>query len=138
SSTASPRSAVNARYCASSWPRLIPRAQSCASPHRCQAEQMCGIYGQIALRDVNLPRAPVQDALRALYHRGPDDFGVCELPGVTLGMRRLSIIDLQGGHQPMWDAAGQHCIVYNGELYNYRDLRAQLIGLGHSFKTSSD
>ena len=53
-------------------------------------------------------------------------------------MRRLSIIDLEGGSQPIWNEAGTLAVVYNGEIYNFRELRQQLLGLGHSFRTNSD
>ena len=71
-------------------------------------------------------------------YRGPDDAGIHVDANVGLGHRRLSIIDLGGGHQPMCDARGVLSIVYNGEVYNYRELRAELVARGHSFRTSSD
>lgn len=81
--------------------------------------------------------------LTALRHRGPDDEGVelLEVPGATLafGHTRLSIIDLSAsGHQPMRSIDGRHVIVFNGEIYNYRELRDELKALGHSFRTGSD
>ena len=78
----------------------------------------------------------------ALQHRGPDAEGFLagdpRAPGVALGMRRLSIIDLQGGHQPIWNEAHNIAVVLNGEIYNYRDLRERLIRAGHHFATHSD
>lgn len=100
---------------------------------------MCGIAG-IVHRD---PRHPVSAErlhrmLAAIEHRGPDDEGTYFGDGVALGMRRLSIIDLEGGQQPIFDEARQRVIVFNGEIYNYRDLRAGLESRGHRFRTSSD
>ena len=78
----------------------------------------------------------------AMRHRGPDDEGYlsgeARAPGLALGMRRLSIIDLPGGHQPIWNENRDVAAVFNGEIYNYRDLRARLAMLGHRFATSSD
>jgi asparagine synthase (glutamine-hydrolysing) len=76
--------------------------------------------------------------LRALRHRGPDDDGIYEEPGVGLGMTRLAIIDLQGGRQPMANEDGSVWIVFNGEIYNHRSLRPPLEAKGHRFKTQSD
>lgn len=77
-----------------------------------------------------------------MVHRGPDEDGFLlndpRAPGTTLGMRRLSIIDLGGGHQPVWNEKQDVAVVYNGELYNYRELRARLQLSGHEFHTQSD
>lgn len=74
----------------------------------------------------------------ALAHRGPDDEGSVHLDGVTLGMRRLSIIDLEGGHQPIHNEDSKIWVIQNGEIYNHLELRRQLIAAGHSFSTQSD
>ncbi len=78
----------------------------------------------------------------ALYHRGPDEEGFlagdARVPGLALGMRRLSIIDLAGGQQPVWNETRDVAVIYNGELYNYRELRERLKLLGHKFATQSD
>jgi asparagine synthase (glutamine-hydrolysing) len=78
----------------------------------------------------------------AMVHRGPDDEGYLvnepRAPGVALGMRRLSIIDLAGGHQPLWNEGRDVAVVFNGELYNYRELRERLVLAGHHFSTHSD
>ena len=78
----------------------------------------------------------------AMQHRGPDDVGILasepRIPGLALGMRRLSIIDLAGGHQPLWNETRDVAVVFNGELYNYRDLRNRLQMAGHKFHTQSD
>jgi asparagine synthase (glutamine-hydrolysing) len=78
----------------------------------------------------------------AMIHRGPDSDGFfvndSRSPGTALGMRRLSIIDLAGGDQPIWNEAHTVCVVFNGELYNYRELRQRLSLAGHTFSTKSD
>jgi asparagine synthase (glutamine-hydrolysing) len=73
-----------------------------------------------------------------IRHRGPDDEGIHVEPGVGLGMRRLSIIDLAGGRQPIHNETGSVWVVFNGEIYNYRELRRDLEARGHAFATSSD
>ena len=100
---------------------------------------MCGFTG-IALAD---PRAVVDVELltrmaRTLAHRGPDDEGIFQRHGFGLGFRRLSIIDLAGGHQPILDETDRIAVVCNGEIYNYAELRAGLIERGHRFRTGSD
>jgi len=78
----------------------------------------------------------------AMRHRGPDEGGFltgdARAPGLALGMRRLSIIDLAGGHQPVWNETKDVAVIFNGELYNYRDLRERLSLCGHRFATKSD
>jgi asparagine synthase (glutamine-hydrolysing) len=78
----------------------------------------------------------------AMSHRGPDEDGFFtndpRVPGLAMGMRRLSIIDLSGGHQPAWNETRDVCVVFNGELYNYRELRQRLSLAGHHFSTQSD
>src|SRR6516162_9580708 len=78
----------------------------------------------------------------AMRHRGPDDEGFLgdesRVPGLALGIRRLSIIDLAGGHQPIWNETKDVAVVFNGELYNYRELRDRLALCGHRFATQSD
>lgn len=78
----------------------------------------------------------------AMQHRGPDEdgflIGDTRAPGLALGMRRLSIIDLPGGHQPIWNETRDVAVILNGELYNYRDLRERLALCGHRFATKSD
>ena len=99
---------------------------------------MCGIAGMVAWRGA----MPERDALVAMCdviaHRGPDDAGYLVEGQVALGMRRLSIIDLSGGHQPIFNEDGTVAVVFNGEIYNYRELRAGLIARGHRFATASD
>jgi asparagine synthase (glutamine-hydrolysing) len=97
---------------------------------------MCGIVGIVGSPDGGL-QATVAAMNDTLVHRGPDDAGmaVLEEDGVALAMRRLSILDIEGGHQPMWDEAREHVIVFNGEIYNFAPLRAQLVARGHRFVT---
>ena len=103
---------------------------------------MCGICGfAYAATPVAAERA-VRRMAAAMAHRGPDEDGFLandsRAPGVALGMRRLSIIDLSGGHQPIWNERRDVGVVFNGELYNYQDLRARLSLAGHQFATQSD
>src|SRR5438067_11490903 len=105
---------------------------------------MCGITGFLATR-----HSLVSDAMRetvtrmtdCLTHRGPDDSGIWieASAGVALGHRRLSILDLSAaGHQPMVSASGRFVLTFNGEIYNFPDLREQLEQLGHRFRGHSD
>lgn len=100
---------------------------------------MCGIVG-IVHRDPHHPvqRETLTRMLSAIEHRGPDDEGVYLDGSVGLGMRRLSIIDLAGGHQPIYNEARDRVIVFNGEIYNYQTLREGLDKRGHRFRTASD
>ncbi len=100
---------------------------------------MCGIVGK-ACADSARPvdRETLQAMCDAIRHRGPDDEGFYFVGGVGLGMRRLQVIDIAGGHQPMQNEDGRLHIVFNGEIYNYQALRAQLEARGHVFRTASD
>ena len=98
---------------------------------------MCGICGVVG-GDRAAGRELVRKMCAAMVHRGPDDEGYAELGDVTLAMRRLSIIDLEGGHQPMPSEDGNVWVVQNGEIYNHVELRAQLAAAGHTFRTQSD
>src|ERR1700693_2916138 len=97
---------------------------------------MCGICGVAG--GASDSRDLVQRMCSALAHRGPDDEGSQHLDGVTLGMRRLSIIDLEGGHQPMPNEDKTVWVIQNGEISNHLELRELLIGAGHSFNTQAD
>ena len=96
---------------------------------------MCGIFGSVS---PNLTRDELEKATSTLGHRGPDDSGLFYDNGVGLGHRRLSIIDLESGHQPIFNEDKSTCIVYNGEIYNFLELRDYLIHKGHTFSTKSD
>ncbi len=98
---------------------------------------MCGIAGIIGSDGLVL-REGMQRMLVALRHRGPDGEGVEQDANAIFGHRRLSIIDLEGGRQPLTNADGSLWLVCNGEIYNYRDLRAELEGSGYRFRTNSD
>jgi asparagine synthase (glutamine-hydrolysing) len=100
---------------------------------------MCGFVGWFDLNgERGADRALVSAMNTAISHRGPDGDGFYFGPGVALGHRRLAIIDLSTGDQPKFDISGTIGVTYNGEIYNYRELRAELIERGHKFQTSSD
>jgi asparagine synthase (glutamine-hydrolysing) len=100
---------------------------------------MCGIAGQFNFqRHEPVERETIVRMADSIAHRGPDDEGFFITGPVGLGFRRLSIIDLAGGHQPMSDAEETVWIIFNGEIYNYRELRAELQKKGHQFRTNSD
>ena len=99
---------------------------------------MCGIAGIVAIAGTPPGPSDIARMCDAMTHRGPDDAGYLVEGSVAIGMRRLSIIDLAGGHQPIFNEDGSVAVVYNGEIYNYRELRAWLESRGHSFATSSD
>ncbi|MBK8812042.1 MAG: asparagine synthase (glutamine-hydrolyzing) [Acidobacteria bacterium] len=101
---------------------------------------MCGIAGFISKDAAETAgRERLLDAMcRVITHRGPDEQGTIVKDRAALGMRRLSIIDLKSGQQPIFDCSGNLAIVFNGEIYNYRDLKKDLEARGHKFKTHSD
>jgi len=100
---------------------------------------MCGIVGIVARPGAPLAGKEVAHAMNAaITHRGPDDEGVFRDDQAMIGMRRLSIIALAGGHQPVHNEDGTIQAVFNGEIYNFRALRAELEAAGHRFYTSSD
>src|SRR5437870_1164982 len=95
---------------------------------------MCGICGFVGPADRTVLRAMTN----SLVHRGPDEVGFFEDNDVSLGAQRLSIIDVEGGHQPVTNEDSTvHC-VYNGEIYNFVDVRDELLQKGHRFATKSD
>src|SRR5260221_9730686 len=98
---------------------------------------MCGIAGFWRWRG-SAAEAEVRAMCDQIVHRGPDDEGVRVDGGCAIGMRRLSIIDLNTGHQPISKEDGTIWIVFNGEIYNYQELRRDLIAKGHRFQTNSD
>jgi asparagine synthase (glutamine-hydrolysing) len=100
---------------------------------------MCGIYGLLDLTGDSAPLGADLDSMSGVVeHRGPDDFGTYLGQGVALGMRRLSIIDLAGGHQPISNEDESVWVVLNGEIYNFKELRSELESRGHRFRTQSD
>lgn len=100
---------------------------------------MCGIAGLI---DTRINSADIHQTLKkmtdTMIHRGPDDAGFFASEGLGLGMRRLSIIDIAGGHQPISNEDGSIHVVFNGEIYNYGSIRTELVKKGHIFRTKSD
>jgi asparagine synthase (glutamine-hydrolysing) len=99
---------------------------------------MCGICGLVALDGSAVDATPLAAMTETLRHRGPDSDGAFVDGPVALGVRRLSIIDLEGGDQPIGNEDGSVQVVQNGEIYNYRELRARLEQRGHAFSTRSD
>jgi asparagine synthase (glutamine-hydrolysing) len=103
---------------------------------------VCGICGVAFASRSAEAEARVRAMTAALLHRGPDEDGFLtgesRAPGLALGMRRLSIIDLPGGRQPVWNETRNVAVIFNGELYNYRELRERLVQCGHRFTTQSD
>ncbi|MDO8729195.1 MAG: asparagine synthase (glutamine-hydrolyzing) [bacterium] len=95
---------------------------------------MCGITGLIN----PIEKDDIQKMTDAIRHRGPDDTGFFADEYLALGMRRLSIIDIAGGRQPLFSSDGRFLIFFNGEIYNYKELRAELLQAGQEFKTESD
>src|SRR3981189_3130159 len=113
-----------------------------SSPRRRLNSSVCGICGVAFASRSGDAEARVRAMAAAMRHRGPDEEGFlsgdARARGLALGMRRLSIIDLAGGHQPTWNETKDGRVIFNGELYNYRDLRERLTLCGHRFATKSD
>jgi len=100
---------------------------------------VCGICGKLNFdRDKGVSPSLLRAMADAIYHRGPDDEGYYVSGAVGLGFRRLSIIDLNTGHQPLSNEDDTVWIVFNGEIYNYQELRRELVSKGHTFKTHTD
>src|SRR5271168_3401828 len=99
---------------------------------------MCGICGVVGLDSKLDGEAVVRRMLAAIVHRGPDEEGFLSALPIIVGSRRLSIIDLPGGSQPIWNETGTLAVVFNGEIYNFRELRKELEAKGHTFLTRSD
>jgi asparagine synthase (glutamine-hydrolysing) len=100
---------------------------------------MCGIAGIVSSNPgERIEAATIHRMCDAIVHRGPDDEGVFVKDGTGLGIRRLSVIDLAGGHQPVFNEDGTVWVVYNGEIYNFPELRPELENRGHRFSTHSD
>src|SRR4051812_49336191 len=99
---------------------------------------MCGIVGIYYFGARAVANEDLRSMADRVIHRGPDDAGYHVDANVGIGMRRLSIIDVSGGHQPIFTADGRYAIVFNGELYNFKEERARLEQRGRSFATRSD
>src|SRR5205823_5323334 len=122
------------------WPALRSRR----GPSRGAQITVCGIAGAVVRAELAITRENVGDMLDAMAHRGPDGRGVVDFRApstghrVILGHRRLAIIDPEGAFQPMCDASSGLALTFNGEIYNFRELRAELEGLGYRFERDSD
>src|SRR5579872_4056067 len=99
---------------------------------------MCGICGVLGIQRSELAEEITRRMMGALQHRGPDEDGLLLAPSAALGMRRLSIIDLPGGRQTVFNETNDVAVFYNGEIYNFAQLRKTLEARGHSFRTHSD
>ena len=100
---------------------------------------MCGICGKLVFdHEARVSPALIKSMADTISHRGPDDDGYFVSGPVGFGFRRLSIIDLSGGHQPLSNEDGSIHIIFNGEIYNYQELRQYLLGRGHIFRTQTD
>ena len=99
---------------------------------------MCGICGVIGLESTERSSLSLRRMLAAIIHRGPDEEGSRVAPGFAAGTRRLSVIDLAGGSQPIWNENETLAVFYNGEIYNFQELRHELMIAGHRFRTNSD
>ena len=97
---------------------------------------MCGICG---ISEKNKDNGSLMvDMIKIIAHRGPDDYSVFSMDDICLGHRRLAIIDLNTGNQPIFNEDKSICVIFNGELYNYREIKADLLAKGHTFYTESD
>ncbi len=99
---------------------------------------MCGFVGFMNTPEVTAPGPIIRAMADRIAHRGPDDAQYYDGKDVSLGFRRLSIIDLEGGRQPILNEDGSKVLVFNGEIYNYQELREDLLKRGHTFKTKAD
>ncbi len=99
---------------------------------------MCGITGIYRFDKRQISESDIKKMTNSMIHRGPDDDGIFVEGALGIGMRRLSIIDVEGGHQPLTNEKGNLHLVMNGEIYNYIELRADLTAKGHKFSTGSD
>src|SRR6185503_10275450 len=123
-------SSTSPRIAPTTW---IERARAPRSQNN-----MCGIAGIFSTSERGVRPEEIQAMCDAIHHRGPDDAGYYVRGRVGLGMRRLSIIDLATGHQPVQNEDGSVRVVLNGEIYNYRELRRELEARGHRFYTATD
>lgn len=99
---------------------------------------MCGICGIINKPGEKISETLIRKMCNVVMHRGPDEEGIFINENIGLGMRRLSIIDIEGGHQPMFNEDETVCVVFNGEIFNFQEEKKKLIQKGHKFRTNSD
>src|SRR5262249_23699508 len=106
------------------------------------SKRVCGICGVAFTEQTEQAATRVKRMAAVMRHRGPDDEGFLanepRAPGLALAIRRLSIIDLKTGHQPIWNETRDVAVVLNGEIYNFRELRQRLVRSGHRFATETD
>ena len=93
----------------------------------------CGFTGELADRE-----QVIREMAERITHRGPDSEGIYCGDGMTMGFRRLSIIDLEAGNQPLYNEDKTLVLMFNGEIYNYQDIKKDLLAAGHVFKTATD
>ena len=119
--------------------RRLPELESVDLACESEVLSLCGICGIFNASFQPLEDSSAIDRMSArIAHRGPDSQGKFERPGLALAIRRLSIIDLETGDQPLSNETGSVTLVFNGEIYNYRELRRRLLEAGHQFRTQSD
>ena len=99
---------------------------------------MCGFCGFSDKKSIENKKKIIKSMSDRIIHRGPDSDGYYVVKSVAMGFRRLSIIDLKGGNQPIYNENESIVVMFNGEIYNFMELRKELIDLGHTFKTNSD
>ncbi|NCA19309.1 MAG: asparagine synthetase B, partial [Actinobacteria bacterium] len=97
---------------------------------------MCGIAGRVGASDTS--RTTLEAMVATLHHRGPDDRGYYRAPGIELGMARLAIVDVAHGQQPTHDNSGEITAIFNGEIYNFAELREDLMKKGYRFDSNGD
>src|SRR5438094_2419 len=125
--------------CGSAWQRRSRRLSHCMGRHEEDDQAMCGITGIFETRERReIARAVLVRMNESQHHRGPDEVGYHVEPGVGLGHRRLSIIAVATGQQPLFNEDGSVAVIYNGEIYNFQELIPELTALGHTFRTKSD
>src|SRR5450755_3281471 len=117
----------------------LPRVSARTTRTRRSLQTMCGITGIFETRERReIERDVLVRMNETQHHRGPDDAGYHIEPGVGLGHRRLSIIDIATGQQPLYNEDGSVVVIFNGEIYNFQPLISELTALGHVFHTKSD
>ena len=99
---------------------------------------MCGIFGIVNFNGDAVSEDSLKKMSLKMKHRGPDDDGIIIEKNIGIGMRRLSIIDIEGGHQPISNSSNNIHVVLNGEIYNYKELREELESKGYKFQSKSD
>ena len=99
---------------------------------------MCGLLGIVNFKNGSIEHFPLEKMTNTISHRGPDDYGYYNDTNVRFGFRRLSIIDIELGHQPLITENGNYIIIFNGEIYNFKEVRSKLLSEGYKFNTKTD